>query len=191
MVKLIKETVKYTIKEFLLVFVDINLILLDTFDSRNTYKTSIRNYQKWREKDREKFNNLIYRLKKKGLITVEAIDNNTYYRATKSANKLIEKELIEKLTLIKPEKWDGKWRLIIFDIPESKKLERRYLHNRLRQLGFSYLQDSVLLFPFECKKELSILINYYGLRPFVIYLLVERFDEEIKFLKRYNLQSTN
>lgn len=39
--------------------------------------------------------------------------------------------------------WDGKWRIVIFDIPESKKLVRNVLRRKLKSWGFERWQKSV------------------------------------------------
>lgn len=44
-------------------------------------------------------------------------------------------------------KWDGRWRLVLFDIPESQRTHRTRLCRGLRQLRFGYLQNSVWVSP--------------------------------------------
>lgn len=39
--------------------------------------------------------------------------------------------------------WDGKWRIVVFDIPESKRLVRDILRSRLKLWGFKQWQKSV------------------------------------------------
>ena len=43
--------------------------------------------------------------------------------------------------------WDGRWRLVVFDVPETKRRDRVRLRRTLRMLGFGYLQNSVWLSP--------------------------------------------
>ncbi|MDD2763008.1 MAG: PaaX family transcriptional regulator C-terminal domain-containing protein [Opitutaceae bacterium] len=43
--------------------------------------------------------------------------------------------------------WDGRWRLVFFDIPEVKRRERLRLRRTLQKMGFGYLQNSVWLSP--------------------------------------------
>jgi DNA-binding transcriptional regulator PaaX len=58
------------------------------------------------------------------------------------------------LKLRKQEKWDGYWRIIIFDIPEELKQSRDILSKKLKEIGMYPLQKSVYVYPFECKDEL-------------------------------------
>lgn len=43
--------------------------------------------------------------------------------------------------------WDGRWRLALFDVPETQRTLRMRLWRKLRALGFGHLQRSVWLSP--------------------------------------------
>jgi phenylacetic acid degradation operon negative regulatory protein len=43
--------------------------------------------------------------------------------------------------------WDGRWRLVIFDLPTTQNTERSRLRRYLRDKGFGYLQNSVWITP--------------------------------------------
>ncbi|MDD2763407.1 MAG: PaaX family transcriptional regulator C-terminal domain-containing protein [Opitutaceae bacterium] len=43
--------------------------------------------------------------------------------------------------------WNGSWRLVLFDVQESKRSDRIKLQRQLRRLWFGYLQDSVWISP--------------------------------------------
>jgi phenylacetic acid degradation operon negative regulatory protein len=43
--------------------------------------------------------------------------------------------------------WDGNWRIVLFDIPETQHAVRKRLGRGLRRLGFGYLQHSVWVSP--------------------------------------------
>jgi len=74
------------------------------------------------------------RLRKRGLIEQEKDD---------------EGKIILKLTALgndflgKEEKWDGKYRIVIWDIPEKKRRVRDLFRRRLRGWGFKHWQKSV------------------------------------------------
>ena len=75
----------------------------------------------------------------------------------------------------------------MFDIPERFKKARDALRMRLKQLGFIEFQRSVFVYPFECHDELDFLIEFYQLRPWVRYAVVETIDVDyhlrLKFLR--------
>lgn len=94
---------------------------------------------------------------------------------------------LEDLKIKKTEKWDGLWRVVIFDIPEEKKLARDVLRNKLKELGFIQLQKSVFVLPYPCKKEIDIMRKTYGIWPHVTYMLVQEIDSPDKLLNKFNL----
>ncbi len=44
-------------------------------------------------------------------------------------------------------KWDGRWRLVFFDVPENENRRRVQLRRSLKSLKFGYLQNSVWISP--------------------------------------------
>ncbi len=59
--------------------------------------------------------------------------------------------------------WDGRWRIIVFDVPEKERGKRDNFRNFLNSLKFYQLQESVYLAPYPCEKEIEFLRQYYGL----------------------------
>jgi phenylacetic acid degradation operon negative regulatory protein len=53
--------------------------------------------------------------------------------------------------------WDGKWRLVLFDVPSGQNAQRERLRRYLRGNGFGYLQNSVWITPDPLDKEREIL----------------------------------
>lgn len=45
--------------------------------------------------------------------------------------------------------WDGKWRIVLFDIPEAKRPVRDYLRNVLKRHGFVEFQRSMWAWPYR------------------------------------------
>jgi len=82
--------------------------------------------------------------------------------------------------------WDGKWRIIIFDVPEISRKDRDFLRNQLRWLGFMELQKSVWIFPYEIKSELKEFIKLcrLKLKGDVRFLTAEDIDND-KDIKKY------
>ena len=84
----------------------------------------------------------------------------------------------------KKEKWDGKWRMVAFDIPEKYKRGRDALRRKLKKIGFCELQKSVLVTPYECEKEIGLLVKYFNLNKYVRFGVLESIDNE-EYLKKY------
>ncbi len=56
-------------------------------------------------------------------------------------------------------KWDNKWRLVLFDIPEEKRDIRDQLRKSLKEIGFKNLQRSVWINPLQIDKKLKQIEN--------------------------------
>jgi DNA-binding transcriptional regulator PaaX len=94
---------------------------------------------------------------------------------------------IENLKLKRQPKWDGYWRLFIFDIPEKFKRERYILSKKLKEIGMYQLQKSVYVYPFECKDELDFIIEYFGFRKYIRFILAKEIDNELHLRKIFGL----
>ena len=67
----------------------------------------------------------------------------------------------DKLEIAKPKKWDGKWRVVIYDIPHAKKSARDALRYKLYELGFKEWQKSVFIHPYECKDQIEFIVEFF------------------------------
>src|SRR3989344_4721536 len=74
---------------------------------------------------------------------------------------------IDNLEIKNPTKWDGKWRIVMFDIPEKLKRLRDSLRFHFREIGLMELQKSVLVFPHPCEKEIEFVLEFYTARKYV------------------------
>lgn len=77
-----------------------------------------------------------------------------------------------------PSKWDGKWRVLIFDVPEERKTLREKIRNTLRAIGFKRLQDSVWVYPFDCEDFITLLKTDFKIGKDVLYLIAEAVEND-------------
>ncbi len=96
--------------------------------------------------------------------------------------KALEYDL-ENLALKKPKRWDGKWRMILFDIPNTKSKAREAIRYHLKRLGFYRYQKSIFVHPYPCRDELDFVIELYGIRLHVRYIVAEEIDNDIHLRK--------
>lgn len=54
-------------------------------------------------------------------------------------------------------RWDGQWRLVLFDVPTGQNAQRERLRRYLRDKGFGFLQNSVWISPDPLAEEREIL----------------------------------
>ncbi len=67
--------------------------------------------------------------------------------------------LLYQLDDLKPPvcKWDGKWRLVFFDIGKIKGSRRDKFRNYLRQIGMEMFQESVFVSPYDITGQVKYL----------------------------------
>ena len=99
----------------------------------------------------------LYRLKKRKL--VEFTDGNVgrpVVQLTEDGKKMIEKLVLCEYRISEMPVWDGKWRIIIFDIKEKRRRIRERLRTLLFGAGFVRLQDSVWVVPYPCDEFVQL-----------------------------------
>ena len=123
------------------------------------------------EKDIKYFSQVIYYLKKKGYIHVEKLSGKQGVLLTKKGDERVLR--IQRKLGFQPKRKDGKWQMIIFDIPEEKKKLRELLRSTLRFFGYEYLQDSVWVCPYDVEKETEKFLQENSLDEYVRVFLIE------------------
>lgn len=174
----LKKTFIYS-RQILLYFVDVHNFMLSMFDPKKFYRVPLRAYENFRLEDKEKFRHELYRLKKQGLIKIYLDGKEKSLVLTNKGKNKIKKYILENFEIKKPKTWDKKWRVVIFDIPDKKKFIRDILRQKLYQLGFIELQESVYVFPFDCFDEIDFIRGIYSIKSYVQYLVVDRIETEI------------
>ena len=121
---------------------------------------------------KRQWNNAFYYMKRKGYLNFAKKNGQIYITLTKEGAKKAGKYSIDELKIEKPKKWDGKWRIVIFDIPDITRLTREALRGKLIEFGFYKLQQSIWVFPYECCKEVKFLRQFFGLDAKHLQLIV-------------------
>lgn len=115
------------------------------------------------------FTQMVGRSLKTGDIEKVVRDNKVYLRLTSSGKEKIHREFpISNLT----QKWNKKWIVIIFDIPEKDRKTRDKLRIKVQNIGFGMLQESVWISPLSIGKDVKEMIEAIGLRDNVFVMEV-------------------
>lgn len=138
-------------------------------------------------KNKKSFQPAITRLKQMGLIKK---DESDIFRLTKKGGKeaffsFINAEIscCHSQRNIKKTRWDGKWRIILFDIPEKKKHQRHYLRSVIKALGFKEFQKSVWIYPYKIPSFLTKLLAEESILPYTRFITTSSIDYD-KDLKK-------
>src|SRR3990167_3379651 len=89
--------------------------------------------------------------------------------------------------LEKPKRWNRKWRVIVFDIPEKKRKIRDQIRTLFKTAGFYLLQDSVWVYPYDCEDVLTLLKSDLGVGRNVLYLIVDELENDKHLRKFFDL----
>lgn len=123
------------------------------------------------------------RLADKGCIEFVEERGKRYARITKKGEQMLQLET-EKVTMAKKRRWDRRWRVVIFDIPERRKSVRAKLRRFMQEYGFVRLQDSVWVYPHDCEDLIALVKTNFRIGADVLYLIVERIEHD-KHLREY------
>lgn len=147
------KAVKNLSKDLLLALAEYsNGVCLDS--RRRVYR---RFYNLDEQYPKKSFADCLNGLKRRGYIESTCDkDGRTLYELTRKGEMEVKKCKIKQK--IKNKKWDGKWRFIIFDIPENQRMLRDNFRRTLRFIGCVKWQQSVWATPFDIFDDLEILI---------------------------------
>lgn len=125
--------------------------------------------------------------RRKFIKIIKEKDGKARVKLTNKGRKRILEMSLELVKIKKPEKWDGKWRIVIFDIPVEKNLAREALRSKMKNLGFCQLQKSVWINPYECEDEILFIADAYGVEKYVEIITAENLLHEKEIRKAFNL----
>ena len=132
-------------------------------------------------------NHSIKRLKDNGLICFEKTDKGTFARLTHKGEEKLRKFRILGYKFEKPRKWDKKWRMLIFDIKETRKGIRDKIRFTLKRIGFLRLQDSVWVYPYDCEDFVNLMKADFKIGKDLLYLIVDTIEGDTKIKNYFKL----
>ncbi len=106
-------------------------------------------------------------LRRRKYITLKKAEDWYELKITPKGADIILQKSLNELQVQHEGKWDGVWRMVIFDIPNKHKWARDALRRQLRAMGFYALQESVFVFPYECEQEIAFLIDLFSVSRYV------------------------
>lgn len=103
----------------------------------------------------------------------------------KGENRMLELNLREQVK--RPRRWDGKWRVLVFDIPERRRRVRQWIRSTVRGIGFVRLQDSVWIYPYDCEDLITLVKANMHVGDALLYMVVDVIESDMKLKKHFNL----
>ena len=138
--------------------------------------------------DKNKIGQAVRNLHRNKYIRVKNTDGpDSVIQITPLGLKKLVKYKFDDLKLQPSKKWDGMWRIVIFDIPEKKKIIRQSINLKLKELGFEALQKSTFIYPYDCRKEIEFIKSYFYLKNEINFIVADEIDNEEPYLRLFNL----
>ncbi len=132
-------------------------------------------------------NRALKNLSEAGLVESLPSGQGQYARLTRSGRaKANNLKLESKNSLVNPA-WDGKWRIILLDLPESRKAERESLRYLLKKAGFVMLKNSAWISPYPFEHLFTNIKNDLNLSTEMVILTTDYLDSraEKEFVINY------
>lgn len=146
-----------------------------------------RHYKRSQYYSAKQIRNASQNLKRGRYIEIDTSQNKPRIRLTKKGEEYFQKMIFEDARLSSEEKWDGKWRFVLFDIPVNHSKARDALRWRLRALGFFQYQKSVWVYPYPCKDEILFVADHFGVGKFVEILDATGLSDDTVLKKHFKL----
>ncbi len=125
------------------------------------------------------------RLVAKGLLIREARGR---YRLSEKGRVAAENEAVLKRLHAVPMRWDGKWRLVIFDIWERRRAARDRLRSVLARNGFVRIQNSIWAYPYDCEELFAFLRANLSLGKGILYIVAEEIEGDAQLREHFGLR---
>lgn len=130
----------------------------------------------WKRFNTPYLKRVLKRLEEQKLVETETKKGYQTVKITDAGRQRILKYSLDKLEIKKPRTWDGKWRLVSYDIPKDKYSRRDTFRAYLQAWGFYPLHESVFLHAYPCEKETEFLREYFGVGEYVRVFTVEEIE---------------
>ena len=127
------------------------------------------------------------RLVKQGFAEWENNEGRYVLRVTELGRQRLnyEKEVLRLKQ--KPGKWDRRWRMVAFDLPERRRAVRARLRRTMAEIGFVRLQDSVWIFPYDCEDFIMLLKADLKIGKDALYAIVEKLENDKALREHFHL----
>lgn len=136
--------------------------------------------------NKKDFNKAKHYLRRQEYIEVNKGDKIFEIKLTGKGFAKVYQMTFDNLKISVPAKWDGFWRIVIFDIPNRHKWAREGFRGKLREMGFYPLQESVFAMPYSCEKEVLFLVSVFNLSSYVRIIKTQYLNPDSDIKKHFN-----
>jgi len=180
-----KEIIKLTsVKLLISLFEAVEITAKSFFKASPIYRQSMKKYYNDDRYDKAEINDRIQYLKSMGFIKTFTESRERFVELSPKGFKKLKK-LSAEIKIDRPKKWDKKWRMVIFDVPEKFRSSRNSLRFKLLSLGLIKIQKSVYVYPFPCTDEIVSLSRSLGIEKSVTVMVADIIQGEEEIIYRF------
>ena len=127
-------------------------------------------------------------LAKQGFLSVGIIDSQKVYTITKKGREKVNRAEAMK-SVITSDRWDGRYYLVTFDIPENKKVVRNQIIIDLKRAGFINYSKGIWLSPYNPIGYIESVRKRYDLKKNIKLIVASHLEDEAKIKRHFKLVS--
>ncbi len=109
------------------------------------------------------------------------------YSLTEKGESELRRLTLKEFASHRPRRWDGKWRVLMFDVPERDRRQRDRIREMLQLMGCVRLQDSVWVLPHDCEDMIALVKVDLKLGKRLVYLIAEAIEGEDSLKRHFKL----
>jgi CRISPR-associated endonuclease Cas2 len=145
----------------------------------------------FRPKDERRFKyytkTVAHRLVQQKLARWVRREDRTFLEITELGRRKLAFEK-EKMKLVgERRRWDKRWRMIAFDLPERRRVTRARLRAVMTEVGFVRLQNSVWVYPHDCEEFVALLKAELKIGKDALYAIVEKIENDKVIREHFHL----
>lgn len=144
-------------------------------------------WDEWKQFNPVYLRQTIRRLQKEKIISISVKNGIGVVEITEKGKKKILRYGLETITIPKTVFWDGKWRMVFYDVLNKKNKLRDQFRRYLKNMGFYPWQESVYISPYPCEKEIAFLKHYLGIGGEVTLVTAEKIENDQTFKEYFAL----
>src|SRR3989338_4013191 len=125
------------------------------------------------------------RLVVKGHIRFVSKNGKKYAEITEAGRRalILEEARAARLASTK-RRWDGRYRMVVFDIPEKRRGVRERLRRLMHEFGFLQLQKSIWVSPYDCEELIALVKAELRIGKDVLYVIADTIEND-GWIKRH------
>lgn len=128
----------------------------------------------------------MWRLKRKGLVTKDK--NKKFILTLKGRNEY--ERIKRRVKSFEPKRWDGRWRLVVFDIPEKYRSIRDVVRCELLDAGFKNIQKSVWIGPSALGEQFIEWLGEHYFRKYFFMFTIDTIDREFEIKRLFDIPNS-